>query len=184
MAYASWYYWNCGRTQRKAATINQLACPSYSLYVQRLWYPMYYPGGMKAWVSPVQCSKPYSILAPTQNSNPGGQIQHHKQWPLHYHYTTTAHTPHIHLTIICSIQTSQIIKCYCPGLSISQDTLHLVQALSTSQVELWYPQSTTTVEILCNIVCWFPCNASTPFVIPYIQWHSIQMIEWNLDKIM
>ena len=29
-----------GRTQCKAATINQLACPSYSLYVQLLWYPM------------------------------------------------------------------------------------------------------------------------------------------------
>ena len=25
-----------------AATINQFACPSYSLYVQLLWYPMYY----------------------------------------------------------------------------------------------------------------------------------------------
>ena len=35
--------------QRKAATINQLACPSYSLYVQLLGYPMYYAGGMKAW---------------------------------------------------------------------------------------------------------------------------------------
>ena len=36
MAYASWCHWNCGRTQRKAATINQLACPNYSLYVQLL----------------------------------------------------------------------------------------------------------------------------------------------------
>ena len=65
VAYASWYHWNCGRTQRKAATINQFACPSYSLYVQLLWYPMYYPGGMKARVSPVQWSKPHSILAST-----------------------------------------------------------------------------------------------------------------------
>ena len=87
VAYASWYHWNCGRTQRKAATINQLACPSYSLYAQLLWYPMYYPGGMKARVSPVQWSKPYSILAPTQDSNPGGRIQNHKRWPLHYHCT-------------------------------------------------------------------------------------------------
>ena len=87
MAYASWYHWICGRTQRKAATINQLACPSYSLYVQLLWYSMYYPGGMKAQVSPVQWSKPHSILAPTQDSNLGGQIQNHKQWPLHYHCT-------------------------------------------------------------------------------------------------
>ena len=87
VAHASWYHWNCGRTQRKAATINQLACPSYSLHVQLLWYPIYYPGGMKARVSPVQWSKPYSILAPTQDSNPGGRIQNHKWWPLHYHCT-------------------------------------------------------------------------------------------------
>ena len=33
------------------ATINQFAYPSYSLYVQLLWYPMYYPGGMKTRVS-------------------------------------------------------------------------------------------------------------------------------------
>ena len=48
---------------------------------------MYYPGGMKARVSPVQWSKPYSILAPTQDSNPSGWIQSHKWWPLHYHGT-------------------------------------------------------------------------------------------------
>ena len=42
-------------SQRKAATINQLACmPSYSLHVQLLWYPMYYSGWMKARVSSVQ----------------------------------------------------------------------------------------------------------------------------------
>ena len=86
MAYSSRYHWNCGRTQRKAATINQLACPSCSLYVQLLWYPMYYPGGVKARVSPVPWSKPYSILAPTQDSNPGGRIRNHKRWPLHYHW--------------------------------------------------------------------------------------------------
>ena len=62
VAYARWYHWTCGRTQLKAATINQLACPSYSLYVQLLWYSMYYPEGMKARVSPVQWSKPHSIL--------------------------------------------------------------------------------------------------------------------------
>ena len=34
---------------------HQSTCmPSYSLYVQLLWYPMYYPGGMKARVSLVQ----------------------------------------------------------------------------------------------------------------------------------
>ena len=66
VAYASWYLWSCGRTQRKAATINQFACPSYSLHVQLLWYPMYYPGGMKALVSHVQWSKPHRILAPVR----------------------------------------------------------------------------------------------------------------------
>ena len=62
----------------------------YSLYVQLLWYPMYYPKGTKA---RVQWSKPHSILAPTQDSNSGSRIQNHKRWPLHYHcthYTTTA----------------------------------------------------------------------------------------------
>ena len=31
-----------------------LHAPVTALYVQLLWYPMYYPGGMKARVSPVQ----------------------------------------------------------------------------------------------------------------------------------
>ena len=53
---------------------------SYSLQVQLLWHPMYYPGRMKARVSPVQWSKPHSILAPTQDSNPGGRIQNHKRY--------------------------------------------------------------------------------------------------------
>ena len=67
---------------------HQSTCmPSYSLYVQLAWYPMYYPGGMKARVCPVQWSEPHSILAPTQDSNPGSQIQNHKRWPLHYHCT-------------------------------------------------------------------------------------------------
>ena len=41
----------------------------------------------EGWVSPVQWSKPNSTLAPTQDSNPGGRIQNHKRWPLHYHCT-------------------------------------------------------------------------------------------------
>ena len=40
---------------------------------------------MKARVSPVQWSKPHSILASTQDSNLGGRIQNHMRWPLHYH---------------------------------------------------------------------------------------------------
>ena len=72
--------------QRKVATINHLACPSYSLYVQLLWYPVYtyYPGGMKARVSPVQWSKP-QYIDPTQDSNSGGFKIISGD-----HYTTTA----------------------------------------------------------------------------------------------
>ena len=34
---------------------HQSTCmPSYCLHVQLLWYPMYYPGGMKVRISPVQ----------------------------------------------------------------------------------------------------------------------------------
>ena len=110
VAYASWYHWNCGRTQRKAATINQFACPSYSLYVQLLWYPMYYPEGMKARVSPVQWSKPNSILAPTQDSNPGGRIQNHKRWPLHYHCTRFCSMSHAILDTPLSINETPLVS--------------------------------------------------------------------------
>ena len=87
VAYANRYNWMCGRTQQKAATINLLACPSYHLYVQLLWYPMYYPGGMKARVSPVQWSKPHSILPPLRirTRAAGFRIISGD------HYTTTAH---------------------------------------------------------------------------------------------
>ena len=34
-----------------------------------LWYPMYYPEGMKARVSPVQSIEPHRILAPTRDLN-------------------------------------------------------------------------------------------------------------------
>ena len=48
---------------------HQSTCiPSYSLYVQLLWYSMYYPEWMKARISHVQWSKHHSILAPTQDS--------------------------------------------------------------------------------------------------------------------
>ena len=87
----SWLYF-CGICQKVWPNTAFLCCnhqstcmPSYSFHVQLLWYPMYYPGGMKARVSPVQWSEPHSILAPFQDSNPGGRIQNHD------HYTTTAH---------------------------------------------------------------------------------------------
>ena len=37
VVFASLYHWKCDRTQRKAATINQLACPSWSLYDLKLY---------------------------------------------------------------------------------------------------------------------------------------------------
>ena len=41
---------------------HQSTCmPSYSLYVQLLWYPMYYPEEMKARVSPVQSIEPHRL---------------------------------------------------------------------------------------------------------------------------
>ena len=120
VAYARWYHWTCGRTQRKAATINQLACPSYSLYVQLLWYPMYYSERMKARVSPVQWSKPHSILPPTQDSNPGGRIQNHKRWPLHYHCTLIFNVLFFSMfrsviLLVCFLVLICIIACLFPG---------------------------------------------------------------------
>ena len=43
--------------------------PSHCLDVQQDWYPMYYPEGMKARVSPVQSIEPHRILAPTRDLN-------------------------------------------------------------------------------------------------------------------
>ena len=51
-----------------------LHAPVTACYIHLLWYPMYYPGGMKARVSPLQYSNPHSTLAPTQDSNSCGRI--------------------------------------------------------------------------------------------------------------
>ena len=53
VAYVRWCHWRCGRTQlfRLQPSVN-LHAQLYSLYFQLLWYPMYYPEGMEAWVSP------------------------------------------------------------------------------------------------------------------------------------
>ena len=64
-----------------------LHTPSYSLYVQLLWYPMYRLPRKDECSGKPCAAKPYSILAPTRDSNPGGRIQNHKRWPLHYHCT-------------------------------------------------------------------------------------------------
>ena len=43
--------------------------PSRCLDVREDWYPMYYPEGIKARVSPVQSIEPHRILAPTRDLN-------------------------------------------------------------------------------------------------------------------
>ena len=75
--------------------IHQSTCmPQFQPLCSAALVPMYYLGGMKARVSPVQWSKPYSILAPTQDLNPCGRIQNHKRWPLHYHCTLNCVSSH------------------------------------------------------------------------------------------
>ena len=116
VAHASWCHWNCGQIQCKAATINQLACPTTCM-PHNLHAPvsvfMFSCSGTQC-ISPegwrlgyalcsVQWSKPNNILAPTQDSSPGGRIQNHKRWPLQYHCTqymeyhpARYHTAHYH----------------------------------------------------------------------------------------
>ena len=64
------------------------------------------PNGWRLGSAPVQWSKPYSILAPTQDSDPGGRIQNHKRWPLN-HYTLPLYTrpvlPHVQRRDICHV---------------------------------------------------------------------------------
>ena len=72
---------------------HQSTCmPGYSLYVQLLWYPMYYPEGMKARVSHVQWSEPHSsILAPLRirTRAAGFRIISGDYYTTTTHYTTT-----------------------------------------------------------------------------------------------
>ena len=84
----NWLY-SCGICQliplKTVAEHSARLQPSINLQLQPLCSAALVPtpGGMKARVSPVQWSKPHSILAPTQDSNPGGRIQKNKRWPLH-----------------------------------------------------------------------------------------------------
>ena len=88
---------------------HQSTCmPSYSLYVQLLWYPMYYPGGMKAQVSPVQWSKPHSILAPLRIGTRATGFKIIKG----DYYFTTAHCTQNNLRVLLSgaFKFGQIMK--------------------------------------------------------------------------
>ena len=83
----NWLYF-CGIYQMMPLKVwpnTALGCNHQSIL---LWYPMYYPGGMKARVSPVQWSKPYSILAPLRIRT---QVAGFKIISGD-HYTTTAHS--------------------------------------------------------------------------------------------
>ena len=69
------YRWIDSYSQRSRQTQSKLQLsirltPSRCLDVRQDWYPMYYPEGMKARVSPVQSIEPHRILAPTRDSNP------------------------------------------------------------------------------------------------------------------
>ena len=85
--------------------------PSRCLDVRQDWYPVYYPEGMKARVSPVQSIEPHRILAPTRDSNqepPGPEsrvvtstLPLHTTIPLHttlpLHNIQMKHPVHLHL---------------------------------------------------------------------------------------
>ena len=57
------------RTQFKVATVYSIHTQSLSWSFRQDWYPMYYPEGMKARVSPVQSIEHHRILAPTRDLN-------------------------------------------------------------------------------------------------------------------
>ena len=88
--YAWWCQWNVwkntcsSRLQLSIICMSQLqpSCSAAALVRNVL------PKGMKAPVSPVQWSRPYSILlASTQDSNLDGRIRNHKRWPPNYYCT-------------------------------------------------------------------------------------------------
>ena len=60
---------NCPCEHSSKLQLSIRFAPSRCLDVQQDWYPMYYPGGMKARVSPVQSIEPHRILAPTRDLN-------------------------------------------------------------------------------------------------------------------
>ena len=122
---------------------HQSTCmPSYSLYIHLLWYLMYYPGGMKARVSPVHWSEPHSILAPTQDSNPGGRIDRFRIISGD-HYTTTAHNDCLIIIgiIIYNWKFYWILNLL-PGSSFSfkriQATIFELPAVAADLHDLWW----------------------------------------------
>ena len=79
VAYASWYHWNCGRTQRKAATINQLACPSLQPLCSADRVPNVLPQWDEGSSKPCAVIEALLYISPTHDLNPGGRIQNHKR---------------------------------------------------------------------------------------------------------
>ena len=68
------YHWidsihNCPCEHSSKLQLSIRFTPSRCLDVRQDWYPMHYPEGTKARVSPVQSIEPHRILAPTRDSN-------------------------------------------------------------------------------------------------------------------
>ena len=61
--------YNCPCKHSSKLQLSIRFTPSRCLDVRQDWYPMYYPEGMKARVSPVQSIEPHRILAPTRDLN-------------------------------------------------------------------------------------------------------------------
>ena len=93
--------------------------PSRCLDVRQDWYPMYYPEGMKARVSPVQSIEPHRILAPTRDLNkepPGSESRVVTTiLPLHTVQRHPAHLSHHHP--FRPFQTVQICFLHRPGFN-------------------------------------------------------------------
>ena len=105
---------------------------------------MYYPEGMKARVGPVQWSKPNSILASTQDSNPGGRIQNHKRWPLHYHCTYYAISIY-RLLQYCGVPQGSLVSLL--ALSSLRSITYLYADLTQLWISFTPSSSTSSFEI-------------------------------------
>ena len=122
---------------RMQPSIN-LHAPVTAFYVQLLWYPIYYPGGMKARVSPVQWSKSYNILAPTRIRTRAAGFK----IICGDHYTTTARVECI--TVSSPRHTHTYVHANTGWKAASQN----------KYLKMYHPVSNTCLskDILCNIL--------------------------------
>ena len=93
------------------------------------------PEGWRLGVSPVQWSKPHSILASTQDSNPGGRIQNHKRWPLHYHFVPFKSTiKNLGVIIDSNLSFDQHIDATCKSAHFHIRALRHIRGLLSTEV--------------------------------------------------